>query len=254
MLTLVGTPIGNLDDMSPRACKALLEADVILAEDTRSVRTLIERAQHFAQNAEYGTANSERIIANREEHLSTSGHSPFPIRHSQKIVSYYQEVEFQKLPEVIEWLKEGLDVVLVSEAGMPIISDPGFLLVQTARKYDIPMTVIPGPSSVDTALVASGLKFDHFHFVGFLPKKTNEKTKLSLRLSQISQIMHGSHIVFVAFESPERVADTLTQLYAEYPTISIVLCRELTKKFEEVVVQPEAKPYKGEIVLLFSFK
>jgi len=227
MLYIVGTPIGNLDDLSIRACKILCSVDIVLTEDTRSTHILLQKAKELV--GESNTVN-------------------------QKVISYYQEVEFQKLPEIIDWLKQDKEIALVSQAGMPVISDPGHLLVQTAQKYQLPITIIPGPSSVDTALVLSGMKFDHFHFVGFLPKKPNDKAKLFSNLSQVASIMHKEDVVFVAFESPDRVSESLSQLYTQFSNISITLCRELTKKFEEVVIQPVVKAYKGEIVILFSFK
>lgn len=227
MLYIVGTPIGNLDDLSIRACKVLCSVDIVLTEDTRSTHILLQKAKELV-----GQSNTV----------------------NQKVISYYQEVEFQKLPEIIDWLKQDKEIALVSQAGMPVISDPGYLLVQTAQKYQLPITIIPGPSSVDTALVLSGMKFDYFHFVGFLPKKPNDKAKLFSNLSQVASIMHREDVVFVAFESPDRVSESLSQLYSQFPNISITLCRELTKKFEEIVIQPDAKAYKGEIVILFSFK
>lgn len=231
MLSILATPIGNLDDLSVRAARTLLEADIILAEDTRTVRVLLERAKKMMENT----------VHNRGE-------------ESQKIISYYKEVEYQKLPQVMDWLAEGLHVTLVSEAGMPLISDPGHLLVQTVQKHHIPLTVIPGPSAVHTALAASGVKFDHYQFVGFLPKKESERTKLFEKFHTIQHQLGKTRLVFVAFESPERVQDTLAHLYSHYPDGKIVLCRELTKKFEEIVFQPSASDvYRGEIVLILDF-
>lgn len=231
MLSILATPIGNLDDLSVRAARTLLEADIILAEDTRTVRVLIERAKKMMENT---------VHYRGEE--------------SQKIISYYKEVEYQKLPQVMDWLAEGLHVTLVSEAGMPLISDPGHLLVQTVQKHHIPLTVIPGPSAVHTALAASGVKFDHYQFVGFLPKKESERTKLFEKFHTIQHQLGKTRLVFVAFESPERVQDTLAHLYSHYPDGKVVLCRELTKKFEEIVFQPSASDvYRGEIVLILDF-
>lgn len=232
MLSIIGTPIGNLDDLSSRAARALMAADIILAEDTRSVQTLLKRAAD--------------VVKKQEGEL--------PNFKDQKIISYYKEVEFEKLSDVIDWLEQGLRVALVSEAGMPVISDPGHLLVQTAQKRNIPLTVIPGPSSVHTALVASGIKFDQYQFVGFLPKKDVERAKLFEKFRETQELLGKIKLVFVAFESPERVQNTLAHLYQTYPTINMVLCRELTKKFEEVVHQPSAtEHYRGEIVLVFDF-
>ena len=257
MLSIIGTPIGNLEDLSRRAARMLLEADVILAEDTRSVQTLLQRAKAIMTNNLNTRSNAHDDIGegsfdNLKMKRQDSGQSQND--HSQKIVSYYKEVEFEKLPDIIGWLEAGLNVALVSEAGMPVISDPGHLLAQTAQKYRIPLTVIPGPSSVHTALVASGVKFDHYQFVGFLPKKDKERLKLFARFQTMQENLGKTILVFVAFESPERIQDTLTLLYETYPTMKIVLCRELTKKFEDVVFQPSASDvYRGEIVLIIDF-
>ncbi len=271
MLSIIGTPIGNLEDLSLRAARTLLEVDVILAEDTRSVQTLLQKAREI-MNMERDSIAS---LQNDKKHISKTNitepdpdfhrddtadnnYSPFPPeadkRHSPKIVSYYKEVEFEKLPDVIGWLEAGLHVALVSEAGMPVISDPGYLLVHTAQKHHIPFTVIPGPSSVHTALVASGVKFDHYQFVGFLPKKDKERLRLFEKLQNLQEQLGKAKLVFVAFESPERVRDTITLLYGAYPDVTLVLCRELTKKFEEVVHQPSpTDSYRGEIVLIIDF-
>lgn len=284
MLSVIGTPIGNLEDLSIRAARTLLEADVVLAEDTRSVCVLLERAKQIVQSTKYkeeilkrvqdDTVNTDSGLRQndkptqrdpdfRRDDTRKSSFEKLRITikhenkdsHSQKIVSYYKEVEFEKLPDIIGWLEAGLHVALVSEAGMPVISDPGHLLVQTAQKHHIPLTVIPGPSSVHTALVASGIKFDHYQFVGFLPKKDKERLKLFEKLRTIQENLGKIKLVFVAFESPERVQDTLTLLYETYPKMKIVLCRELTKKFEEIIFQPSTDTaYRGEIVLIFDFE
>jgi 16S rRNA C1402 (ribose-2'-O) methylase RsmI len=315
MLSIIGTPIGNLEDLSLRAARTLLEADVILAEDTRTVRTLLERAKYMVQSTKYregilrqaqddkptqrdpdlhrdDKSRTDSGLRQNDKHAGMDSKQDQKVEtksswgvqrlqdqdsgqgqndhHSsvdsglrqndevknnpQRIVSYYKEVEFEKLPDIIGWLEAGLHVALVSEAGMPVISDPGHLLVQTAQKYRIPLTVIPGPSSVHTALVASGVKFDHYQFVGFLPKKDKERLKLFEKLQMTQENLGKTKLVFVAFESPERVQDTLTLLYETYPTMKIVLCRELTKKFEEIVFQPSAGvAYRGEIVLILDF-
>ncbi len=130
MLNIVATPIGNLDDISLRQEKTLLSSDIILAEDTRSAGILLDACR----------SRFQQIITNQL---------------SPKLISYYKEKEFEKLPEVIVLLKEGKNISLISESGMPLISDPGYLLVKTAIKEDIALTVIPGPSAVLTALTCS---------------------------------------------------------------------------------------------------
>jgi 16S rRNA (cytidine1402-2'-O)-methyltransferase len=270
MLSIIGTPIGNLDDLSIRAARTLLEADIILAEDTRTLQVLLQRAKALITNFQNTIFNTPSYPTGEHSpnqkldpdlHWDDKGnenHSPFPPgadkRHSPRIVSYYKEVEFEKLPDIIGWLEEGLHVALVSEAGMPIISDPGYLLVHTAQKHRIPLTVIPGPSAVHTALVASGVKFDQYQFLGFLPKKDKEKGKLFDTLRAMQESLGKTKLVFVAFESPERVQDTLTLLYEKHPECTIVLCRELTKRFEEIIFQPSpSTSYRGEIVLIVDY-
>lgn len=243
MLYLVATPIGNLADLSYRAAKTLLEADIILAEDTRSVQTLLERARHMVQSTQYKEQN-DNFIQQQTDSLVP------------KIVSYYKEVEYQKLPQVIEWLDGGKHIALVSEAGTPLVSDPGALLLKEVIKRGIPYTVIPGPSAVLAALVASGISHDQFQFVGFLPKQEQKIRALLGKLSAIADILSQTvDIAFVAFESPVRINATLTQIYKEFPVFEVVLCRELTKKFEEIVPHPDMdKIYKGEIVLVLKKK
>lgn len=227
MLYLIGTPIGNLEDLSPRAAKILLQCPIILTEDTRSFTQLIARAEEML-------------------HVKRSA--------DQHVWSYHKNNEFIKLPNVLHELENDVDIALVSEAGMPVISDPGQLLVAAVRRRTIPYTVVPGPSALDTALVASGMKFDHALFLGFLPKKESELQKLCSRLTSIHTTLPET--VFVAYESPERIEKTCKMLLETYPQISLTLCRELTKKFEEIVqVTPtfDWSTVKGEMVLVFNF-
>lgn len=227
MLTVVGTPIGNLEDVSYRQAKTLTGSDIILAEDTRSAQTLL----HAVENL-FGMQ---------------------PIK-GQKIISYYKEKEFTKLPSIIEDLEAGKNVSLISEAGMPVISDPGFLLISTVIKKGLPYDIIPGPSAVTTALVHSGLKFSRFMFLGFLPKKELEFERLLIQIRDIRQI--ANHTAFIAFESPHRINQTLTIMEKVFPDAEIVIARELTKKFEEIYRGKaqvlKKKKYRGEITIIFS--
>ena len=231
MLSIVGTPIGNLGDLSLRAAYALADAEVILAEDTRSFDVLWRKVVELCEKNEH------------------------PIHKKAMIVSYYKEVEFQKLSDIIGWLHEGKNVALVSEAGMPLISDPGQLLITTARKRNIPMTVIPGPSSVDTALALSGMKHDQWMFVGFLPRKEAEVKKLMTKLYTVHELLDDT--VFVAFDSPERIAYSVSIMRSVYPTAEVVIARELTKKFEELIIASsptvDLSQIKGECVMVMRF-
>ncbi len=227
MLTVVGTPIGNLEDVSYRQAKTLTGSDIILAEDTRSAQTLLHAIEHL-----FGMKSKE----------------------GQRIISYYKEKEFEKLPAVIEYLEDGLEVSLISEAGMPMISDPGFLLISTVIKKGLPYDVIPGPSAVTTALLHSGLKFSRFMFLGFFPKKELEFERLLIQIRDIRGI--ANHTAFIGFESPHRINQTLTIMEKVFPDAEIVIARELTKKFEEIyrgkAAQLKGNEYRGEITVIFS--
>lgn len=228
MLYLVGTPIGNLEDLSLRQAKTILTADVILAEDTRSAETLISAA--------------ERLFTMERNHQG-------------KVISYYKEREFEKLPYILELLAEGKNIALISEAGMPLISDPGGLLASHCRKKNIPFTVIPGPTSVTTALALAGNTSHTWTYLGFLPRKENELRKLIEKMKQVPSFGKNDH-VFVAFESPERFVDTMKVLAETNPTATITVCREITKIYEEVLTGTPAELSKnklrGEIVLIIS--
>ena len=225
MLYIVGTPIGNLDDLSIRQAKTLSQAEIVLAEDTRSTSFLIEKIKE-------------------KFHYS--------INPNQKIISYYKEKEFEKLPEIIGWLEDGKNIALSSEAGMPVISDPGFLLISTCIKRNILFTVIPGPSAVTTAVVYSGFNPKQYMFLGFLPKKESELIRLVGKVKEIKKLLPDC--IFVAFDSPMRISESLKLLHQHYSEGQIVVTRELTKKFEEIVrgkaEELQKREYKGEITLL----
>lgn len=226
MLNIVATPIGNLDDLSLRQAKVLATSDVILAEDTRSAQTLLEAIK-------------------RRFNMS-----PF----SPEVWSYYKEKEFQKLPEIVDLLREGKNVSLISDAGTPLVSDPGFLLVKICVERDIPMTVIPGPSAITTALVYSGFNPQQHMFLGFLPKKEGQMTQLIKKLRSVKEIFPD--MVFVVYESPLRVVETLTNIIKTGWEPEIVVCREMTKKFEEIIRAPIkeliSRSYKGEITIVIK--
>lgn len=230
MLYLVGTPIGNLEDLSIRQSKTILESDVILAEDTRSAETLISAAERL---------------------FNTSRNS------SQIVVSYYREREYEKLPYILSLLAEDKQVALISEAGMPLISDPGGLLASHCRKQNIPFTVIPGPSSVTTALALAGNTSHTWTFLGFLPKKDGDMKRLIEKMITMPHMYKNDH-VFVAFESPDRFQSTMRLFSTLIPKAVISVCREMTKKFEEVItgtpLQLSTKELRGELVLIISLE
>lgn len=225
MIYFVGTPIGNLDDISFRQAKIISESDIILAEDTRSYSTLLQG-----------------ILARFN----------FKTNPNQIIISYYKDREFEKLPYILEQNNQNKNISLITESGMPLISDPGFLLLSTLKKRNIPFTVIPGPSAVTTALIYSGMNPLLYQFLGFIPKKGTEIEKLFTKLQQIKSIFPD--LTFVLFESPHRIQSTLSILDKIKWNPDIVIARELSKKFEEIihgkVSELLKKEYKGEIVLL----
>src|SRR3989339_1708321 len=224
MLNIVATPIGNLDDLSLRQAKTLSSSDIILAEDTRSAKTLLDAI---------------KIRFNIPEVCST-------------VWSYYKEKEFQKLPEIIDLLKEGKNISLISEAGTPLVSDPGYLLVKSCIKRNLPITVIPGPSAATTALIFSGFDPGEHMFLGFFPRKEGQIIQLIERLKKIKTIFPD--MVFIFYESPLRIKDTLRCIDTSKFKVEVVIAREMTKKFEEIIRGPVdelvKREYKGEITVV----
>jgi 16S rRNA (cytidine1402-2'-O)-methyltransferase len=214
-LVVCATPIGNLEDMTLRVLAALRAADVVACEDTRHTRVLLDRHEITA-----------------------------------KLVSYHEHNERARAGELVERIAAGERVALVSDAGMPLISDPGFALVRACLEADLPVEVLPGPSSVLTALVVSGMPAESWRFVGFLPRKRAERDRLLDRAAE----------TLVAFESPRRLAATLAQLAERDPERPLAVCRELTKLHEEVrrgSAAELAEYYggnapRGEVVLVFG--
>jgi 16S rRNA (cytidine1402-2'-O)-methyltransferase len=230
MLNIVSTPIGNLDDLSIRQAKTLMSSDIILAEDTRSAKTLLD-------------AVKERFprLPITEDRLPA-------------VWSYYLEKEFQKLPEIIDLLKTGKNISLISEAGTPLVSDPGYLLVKSCIQRNLPITVIPGPSAITTALVYSGFNPQEHMFLGFFPKKESQVTLLIEKLRKIKVIFPD--MVFVFYESPLRINNTLRCIDTSKFNVDVVICREMTKKFEEIIRGPINeminREYKGEITVVIK--
>jgi len=217
MLSVCATPIGNLDDVTLRVLAELRSADVVLAEDTRHTRGLLER---------HG------------------------IRAT--LLSYHEHNEAARVAELVPRLAAGERIALVTDAGMPLVSDPGARLVRAALDAGVPVTVLPGPSAVETALVASGLGGGRYAFVGFLPRKRGE-------LEALWRETAGWGCVLVAFESPQRLPASLRSLAAFDGAREAAVCRELTKRFEEVargtaaeLAERFAEPPKGEITLVVS--
>lgn len=193
MLYIIATPIGNLEDISLRALRVFKEADYILAEDTRKTAGLLKY---------YGV--------------------------KKPLVSFYEHNERGRLPRVLEDLKNGKVIGMVSSAGTPTISDPGYKLVRECRREGLPVTAVPGPSSMINALTLTSLPHDKFFYLGYLPRKKNERRR---RLEEAKK--WGGTFVF--FESPFRLTKSLTDIKDIFGNIEIAVMREMTKKFEEVL-------------------
>jgi 16S rRNA (cytidine1402-2'-O)-methyltransferase len=216
-LAVCATPIGNLEDVTLRVLDQLKDADLVLCEDTRRTRILLQR---------HGIA--------------------------ARLASYHEHNEAKRTAEMLPRLGAGETIALVSDAGLPGINDPGMRLVSAARDAGLPVTVLPGPSAVETALVASGFPFERYEFAGYLPR--GERA-----LGSFWEGVAGWPDAVVAFESPQRLSATLASLAKALPDRPVAVCRELTKAFEEVVRGPaqavaERFPTapKGEITLVFG--
>jgi 16S rRNA (cytidine1402-2'-O)-methyltransferase len=216
-LAVCATPIGNLEDVTLRVLRELDEADLVLCEDTRRTRILLDR---------HG--------------LSTP------------LLSYHEHNEARRAEEVLPRLLAGERVALVSDAGLPVVSDPGARLVAASLAAGVPVTVLPGASAVETALVASGFAGERYQFLGYLPR--GEKALQAL-WDELAGWPHPT----VAFESPRRLPATLSSLAHAQPDRPVAVCRELTKAFEEVVrgaarevAAAFSEPPKGEITLVLG--
>lgn len=216
-LLVCATPIGNLDDVTYRVVGALRAADLIVAEDTRRARKLLDRHE-----------------------IDTD------------VVSLDRHGEARRVAELLPRLEAGATLALISDAGLPAVSDPGGRLIARAVEVGVPVTVCPGPSAVETALVVSGLAEGAYTFVGFVPRTAAGRERLWRDLQHVPGPV-------VAFESPRRLPVTLESLAAVDQARPVAVCRELTKVFEEVVRGPAAEvarafsePPKGEVTLVIG--
>ncbi len=216
-LAVCATPIGNLGDVTLRVLDELREADLVLCEDTRRTRILLDR---------HGVA--------------------------ARLASYHRHNEAAQAEEAMLRLRRGERVALVSDAGLPGVNDPGARLIAAAVEGGVPVTVLPGPSAVETALVLSGLVGERYQFVGYLPRRASE------RLALAQELVRWPHPV-VAFESPRRLPASLAVLAEAMPERLGAICRELTKRFEEVVRGTLAElagrfsePPRGEITIVLG--
>ncbi len=221
MLYIIATPIGNLKDITLRALEALEKVEFLLCEDTRNTGLLLQN---------------------------------LGIKNKPKLISFYDEVEEQKIPEVISLLEQSKEIGLVTDAGTPIISDPGFKLVRKCQSLGIKYTSLPGACAAIDALVISGMPSGRFSFLGFLPKKSGERKKTLERYKKFDGVK-------IVYESPfrlVRLVEEIGDICGQETNISI--CREVTKKFEEIISGKvldvfeniKNKKIKGEIVVIFE--
>jgi 16S rRNA (cytidine1402-2'-O)-methyltransferase len=218
-LYLVATPIGNLEDITYRAVRTLKEADLIACEDTRQTRKLLDH---------YGIG--------------------------KPTISYHEHNEAERAEDLAARLSGGASIALVSDAGMPLVSDPGYRLVQAALTAGVPVIPIPGPSAALTALAASGLPTDAFHFAGFLPHKPGQRLKAL-------EAVADEHATVIFYEAPHRIIEALEAVEQVLGARPIVVARELTKLHEEFLRGTAAEirailaardSVKGEITLLIG--
>jgi len=212
MLYIISTPIGNLKDITLRSIDILKSIDILLCEDTRKSGILLK----------------ELGITNKPE-----------------LVSFYDEVETQKVPYVIKNLKAGKEIGLISDAGTPLLSDPGWNLVKKCQEMGLVYTALPGPSAVINALVLSGLPMGRFTYLGFLSKKTGERKNILKKYRNIE----GSKVVYESPLRVEKLIKEIKEIYGEKTEIRIL--REMTKKFEEIKKDWDGEK-RGEVVVVFN--
>ncbi len=232
ILSIVAIPIGNAQDISLRAIKTLLTADIIACEDTRRAGLLLQKIREFVPG--------------------------FSEEKKPQLISFYDQVEVKKIPEIISLLRQGLHISLISDAGTPLVSDPGFKLVRECIKEKLLIESIPGPSAATVALTISGLPSDKFFFVGYLPKKEGHRHELYEKLKSLTGPMKSTIIIY---EAPHRIKGTLDEFATIFGNdMHVVIARELTKTYQEVLrdsVENLQKHFakhepKGEFVILFQ--
>lgn len=228
-LYIVSTPIGNLEDITLRAAKTLFSVDIIACEDTRQTGLLLE------------------TLTKRFPHIiPKDGHKPAFLRYDDR-------TELRVAPEVIDALNKNKNIALVTDAGTPLISDPGYILVSEAKKRGLDVVSVPGSSAVMTALTSSGLPADKFTFLGYPPEKQANRLKLFRQLKEMNELIKSTYVFYCA---PHKLITTLTEIQDSLGDVEISICRELTKTYEECWVGKISDALdhfvaiKGEVVLL----
>lgn len=229
-LYITATPIGNLEDITHRAFKTLFSVDFVACEDTRRTGSLLQE------------------LKKRYAHLGNTSAEP-------RLLRYDDRTEQTATPEILELLKHGKSVALVSDAGTPLISDPGYVLVREARKRGIPVVSVPGPSAILAALTSSGLPVDKFLFLGYPPEKPSHRLELFRKLLQMNQLIATTYIMYCA---PHKLRQTLKDMVQIFGDREVCVGRELTKIHEEIwrgkfseAMQRFVEP-QGEFVILWS--
>ena len=232
ILYIVPTPIGNLEDITIRGLNVLFSARYIACEDTRKTGQLLKLLRD-----NFSTNPGESVV-------------------QPQLISYYEQNELKRIPEILNILQNDIDVVLVSDAGTPLVSDPGFRLVKSCHENGIKVVSLPGASSVLTALAASGLPTDKFAFLGYPPRKPGHRKTFYESIKRSAEIISST---FIIFEAPHKLLKTLYEMQEIFGDIEVVVARELTKIHEDVckrTISQHMQDYKkrqpkGEIVILY---
>lgn len=236
VLFIVATPLGNLQDITIRAVRTLFQVDTIACEDTRRTGVLLQALRPLYEKL---THVEDRALK------------------KPKLLSYFEQNELRRIPEIISLLHNDEHVALVSDAGMPAISDPGYKLIRECIREGIKVEVIPGPSSPIMALVGSGLPTDKWTFIGYPPHKSGHRKSLFESIKKSHEFLKTTIIMF---EAPHKIIKTLEEMQQVFGDIEVVLARELTKIHEEVKRQKiseflnhfEKINPKGEFVIVFA--
>lgn len=257
ILYIVPTPIGNLQDITIRSLEVLFSVPYIACEDTRKTGFLLHllKEKYFSLYASLELTQNDTKIKNDEGMFLSFSKKNVGKSTNPQLFSYYDQVEKERIPAVLNILKNDFDVALVSDAGTPLVSDPGFKLVRACYEAHIQVNSLPGASSLLVALTTSGLPTDKFSFLGYPPQKSGHRMSFYEDIKKSSEVFSTTYILF---EAPHKIVKTLEEMQEIFGKIEIVLCRELTKLHEEIFrgsIETAIKKYdlqaRGEFVILF---